>query len=102
MAWMAAPALLASHYDLSGAKPSKPMLGIWITRVSMLALFTLPWAALHSELDPNLPGSVKTFRIVISLLAMVVMGVMVFWRQRLLGGELSLLSGEVDDVRSTI
>ena len=89
IAWMAATPWFAARYDLSGAKPSKPMLGIWITRVSMLALFTLPWAALHSELDSTLPRPVRTFRIVVSLLAMVVMGVMVFWRQRLLRGELS-------------
>ncbi len=89
IAWMAATPLFAAHYDLSGDKPSKPMLGIWITRVSMLALFTLPWAALHSELDSTVPGSVRTFRIIVSLLATAVMGVMVFWRQRLLGGELA-------------
>ncbi len=91
MAWMAAPAILAPHYDLSRAKPAKPIFGIWITRVSMLALFTLPWAALHAELNPSLPRSVKNFRIVVSLLTMVVMGVLVFWRQRLLGGELAWL-----------
>jgi signal transduction histidine kinase len=89
IAWMAAAPVLATHYDLSHDKPPKPMLGIWITRVSMLALFTLPWAALHAELDATMPGPVRTFRIIVSLLAMVVMGIMVFWRQRLLGAELA-------------
>ena len=55
----------------------------------MLALFSLLWAAIHAELDPALPASVKTFRITVSLLTLVVMGVMVFWRQRLLRDELS-------------
>jgi nitrogen-specific signal transduction histidine kinase len=89
IAWIAAVPSLSAHYDLGSAKSSKPMLGIWITRVSMIALFTLPWAALHAELDSTLPRSVRTFRIVVSLLGMVVMGVMVFWRQRLLGRELA-------------
>lgn len=89
IAWMAAVPMFAARCDLSDYKPAKPILGIWITRLSMFALFTLPWAALQSELDPTLPQTVRTFRITVSLLAMVVLGVMVFWRQRLLGAELS-------------
>jgi nitrogen-specific signal transduction histidine kinase len=89
MAWMAVPPLLALRLNLADSKPSQPLLGIWITRLSMLALFSLPWAALHSELDRKLPPSVKTFRIVVSLLTMAVMGIVVFWRQRMLRAELS-------------
>jgi two-component system NtrC family sensor kinase len=55
----------------------------------MLALFSLLWAAMQSELDPALSPSVKAFRITVSLLTMVVMGFVVFWRQRLLRAELS-------------
>ncbi len=89
MAWMAATPLLALRLDLSDSKPSRPVLGVWITRLSMLALFSLIWAALHAELNPALPPSVKAFRINVSLLTMVVMGVVIFWRQRLLRAELS-------------
>jgi len=89
MAWMAVAPLLALRLDLSNSKPSQPMLGIWTPRLSMLALFSLPWAALHSELNTQLPHSVRTFRIVVSLLTMVVMGIVVFWRQRMLRAELS-------------
>ena len=91
IAWMAAAPLLALRLDLSDSKPSRPLLGVWITRLSMLALFSLLWAAMRSELNPNLPRPVKSFRIVVSLLTMVVMGVVVFWRQRLLRAELSQL-----------
>ncbi len=89
-AWMAVAPLLALRLDLSDSKPSRPVLGIWITRLSMLALFSLLWAAMHSELDRTLPPSVKAFRITASLFTMVVMGIVVFWRQRLLRAELSL------------
>jgi len=89
MAWMAAVPLLALRLDLSDSKPSRPVLGVWITRLSMLALYSILWAALQCELDPTLPPSVKAFRITVSLLTMVVMGVVVFWRQRLLRDELS-------------
>jgi signal transduction histidine kinase len=90
IAWMAAAALFALRLDLSDTKPSRPVLGVWVTRLSMLALFSLIWAALHAELNPTLPRSVKAFRINISLLTMVVMGIVIFWRQRLLRAELSL------------
>jgi C4-dicarboxylate-specific signal transduction histidine kinase len=56
----------------------------------MLALFSLLWAALHSELSTTLPPAVKSFRISLSLLTLVGMGILVFWRQRLLRAELSL------------
>ena len=91
IAWMAATPLLALRLDLSDSKPSQALLGVWITRLSMLALFSLLWTAMHSELDPTLPNSVKAFRITVSLFTMVVMGIVVFWRQRLLRAELSLL-----------
>jgi signal transduction histidine kinase len=89
MAWMAAVPLLALRLDLSDSKPSRPVLGVWITRLSMLALFSLLWAAMQAELDPGIPPSVKDFRVTVSLLTMVVMGIVVFWRQRLLRAELS-------------
>ena len=91
IAWTAAVPLLALRLDLSDSKPSQPLLGIWITRPSMLALFSLLWAAVAAELDPNLPGSVRTFRGTASLVTMVVMGIVVFSRQRLLRAELSRL-----------
>jgi hypothetical protein len=90
IAWMGAVPLLALRLDLSVSKPSRPVLGVWITRLSMLSLFSLLWAAMHSERDQTLAPPVKTFRITVSLLTMVVMGVIVFWRQRLLRDELSL------------
>lgn len=94
IAWMAAIPQLAERYDLSESAPSQPLLGVWITRLSTLALFSLPWVALYSELDKSEIGPVRKFRIVVSLLTMVVMGTMVFWRQHLLGAELSHFLGK--------
>jgi His Kinase A (phospho-acceptor) domain len=90
IAWMAAIPLFALRLDLSHSTPSRPVLGVWITRLSVIALFTLLWAAMNAELDQTLSPAVKAFRITVSLLTMVVMGVVVFWRQRLLRDELSL------------
>ena len=104
MAWMGAAPLLALRYDLSDFKPSRPVLGTWITRLSMLALFSIIWSAMHAELAPKLPASVKAFRIAVSLFTMVVMGVVFFWRQHLLRDELSLFlersSRSLDDLKT--
>jgi signal transduction histidine kinase len=89
IAWMAAAPLLAARIDLSSSRPMQPTLGIWIPRLSMLALFSILWTALHSALDPKLPPAVKSFRVTVSLLAMTGVGVVVFWRQRLLRDELA-------------
>lgn len=89
IAWIAAVPALAGHYDLSESDSGKPLLGIWITRLSMVALLSLPWVALHSELDAIQPHAVKAFRVTVSLVTMIVMGVVVFWRQRLLAAELA-------------
>src|ERR1700690_316141 len=89
VAWMAAIPAFATRYDLADTKPSKPLLGIGITRLPMPPLFPPAWAALQAELDTKPPSSVRAFRIVASLAATIIMGVMVFWRQRLLGAELT-------------
>jgi signal transduction histidine kinase len=89
IAWTAAVPLLARRQQLPESKPSQPFLGVWITRLSMLALFSLLWAAMEAELARSLPDSVKVFRIKVSLATMIVMGIVVFWRQRLLRAELS-------------
>jgi nitrogen-specific signal transduction histidine kinase len=91
IAWIAAAPLLARRLQLSDSKPSRPVLGVWITRLGMLALFSLLWASIQAEWDQTIPSSVRGFRITASLLTLVVMGVLVFWRQRLLRAELSRL-----------
>ncbi len=55
IAWMAAVPLLALRLHLSDSKPSRPLLGIWITRLSMLALFSILWAAMQCRTgaDPS-------------------------------------------------
>lgn len=94
IAWMAVVPVLADRLDLSESDSSTPLLSIWITRLGMVALFSLPWVALHAELDLLQSHRVRTFRIVVSLSTMVIMGVLVFWRQRVLGVELSYFLDE--------
>jgi hypothetical protein len=89
IAWMCAVPILSERFDLRESDSAKPLLGVWMTRLSMLALLSLPWLALHAELNPALPAAVSKFRIIAGLITMCVMGVLVFWRQRLLASELA-------------
>ena len=68
--------------------------GVWIARCGMIAAFSLPLFAARTLWDPSLPPPVRLFRIVLSLGAAIVMGVMVFVRQNLLDRELNRLLGD--------
>jgi len=54
----------------------------------MMAVFSLPVFASWSVFYSTVPQDVKTFRLILTLVSMVVMGVMVFVRQHLLDREL--------------
>jgi len=91
IAWIATVAVFAARWDLSESKPSHPIWGVWISRFGMLAIFSLPGFALRALLQAGSPPPVREFRVILTLLTIVVMGAMVFWRQSLLGHELSFL-----------
>jgi len=91
MAWLAILGKFAARFHVNDSRPSQPLLGVWITRLSMLALFSLPWFALYAQVERDCPPAVKNLRSTLSLVAMIVMGTLVFLRQRLLGGELASL-----------
>lgn len=91
VAWMAVIGRFANHFKASQARVSQPLLGVWITRLGMLALFSLPWFAFYAQTENGTPGSVNAFRTILSLITMVVMGTLVFLRQKLLGSELTAL-----------
>lgn len=94
IAWIAALGRFAHRYSLDESdRNSQPLLAVWIMRFGMLAVFSLPWLALASELDKGSPPAVRTFRVTLSLLTLILTGAMVFWRQRLLAIELSRLLG---------
>ena len=91
MTWLALIGKFAARFQLSEAKRSQPLLGVWITRLGMLALFSLPWFALYAQLEAGSPASVRNFRSTLSLITMIVMGTLLFLRQTLLGNELAQL-----------
>jgi signal transduction histidine kinase len=89
MAWISAIGVLAQ--DL---KPEQERTGpagrrgLWLARLGMTVIFSLPIFAGWSLFDTGVPSSVRTFRLVLTLITMMVMGGLVFLRQHLLDREL--------------
>ena len=89
MAWVIGVGLLA--LDLSPKQmpaQASPSHGVWVARLGMVAIFSLPLFAAWSVFDPNTPAAVSTFRLVVTLVTMLVMGGLVFIKQHLLDREL--------------
>jgi signal transduction histidine kinase len=62
--------------------------GVWVARLGMIAIFSLPLFAAWALFDSRIPQSVRTFRLVLTLATMLGMGVLVFFKQHLLDREL--------------
>jgi signal transduction histidine kinase len=62
--------------------------GVWVARLGMVAIFSLPLFAAWSLFDTGIPQPVRTFRVVLTLSSMLVMGTLVFFKQHLLDREL--------------
>lgn len=89
MAWMAAPGLLALKMPGERIRTVRALpRGVWTARLGMLTVFSLPVFAWISAFDQAVPTSVRTFRLVLTLSAMLVMGSLVFLKQHLLDIEL--------------
>lgn len=71
--------------------------GVWSARWGMVAIFSLPLFAAWSIFDVSNPPSVRSFRLVLTLGAIMVMGGMVFMRQHLLDRELIRLLRASED-----
>jgi len=89
MAWMSVPALLALSLPFQQAESGKLLpRGVWTARLGMLAVFSLPVFAWLSLFDHNIPADVRTFRLALTLAAMLLMGALVFVKQHFLDMEL--------------
>jgi len=89
MAWVAYIGLRA----LQSRPPQKrrvmePTHGVWVARLGMLAVFSLPLFGAWATLDIELPADVRRFRLLLTLAMMLVMGALVFVKQHFLDREL--------------
>jgi signal transduction histidine kinase len=89
MAWMTVPGLLALGMREEERLSVKSLpRGVWAGRLGMVAVFSLPVFAWFSAFDADIPARVHTFRLLLTLGAMIVMGAMVFIKQHFLDVEL--------------
>ncbi len=89
MAWMSIPGLVAMNMPQQAARSAKATVrGVWASRLGMIAVFSLPVFAWLSEFDNSLPARVRTFRLILTLGAMLVLGGLVFMKQQFLDREL--------------
>lgn len=77
--------------------------GVWVARLGMVTVSSLPLFAAWSVFDAGSPQRVRMFRLFVTLASMLVLGTMVFLKQHLLDRELlSLLQASqrsFDDLR---
>jgi C4-dicarboxylate-specific signal transduction histidine kinase len=89
MAWITVIGLSTREREPQAGVPSTSTShGVWLARLGMIAAFSLPLFAAWALLDTALPHAIRSFRLVLTLGAALLMGVMVFVRQRLLDWEL--------------
>jgi signal transduction histidine kinase len=63
----------------------------WAARLAMIAMLSMPLLALWQEFGGKAPPSVRHFRVLVSLIAMVLLGSLVFLKQHLLTRQLAVL-----------
>jgi signal transduction histidine kinase len=89
MAWFTVMGLWSRD---DGSQPAAPISstshGVWLARIGMITVFSLPLFAAWALLESDIPPRIRAFRLVLTLGAALFMGVMVFVRQRLLDREL--------------
>jgi signal transduction histidine kinase len=89
MAWVTAIGVWALHSSGRQRPARDPgSYGVWVARLGMAAIFSLPLFALWSLFDAGIAPRVRTFRLVLTLSSMLVMGTLVFFKQHLLDREL--------------
>src|SRR5581483_5289518 len=94
MAWMSVPGLLATDGGIAQAQLPKSLpRGVWAARLGMLAVFSLPIFGWLAAFDSAIPGPVRTFRLLLTFIAMFAIGAIVFLKQHLLDIELFRLLG---------
>jgi hypothetical protein len=69
-------------------RPTSTVDSVWLARLGMITAFSLPLFGAWALLDLSMPLRVRSFRLVLTLSAAVLLGCMVFIRQRLLDREL--------------
>ena len=90
MAWFAGIGLMASKFSPAepGQKVSTKGHGIWTARLAMLAVFSTPLTVAWAAFGGHAPQRVRTYRLILTVAVMIVLGALVFIKQHLLDRKL--------------
>ncbi|MBZ5683084.1 MAG: hypothetical protein LAO24_23585 [Acidobacteriia bacterium] len=88
MVWITLIGLWSRPAKPQSEKTASTAYGVWVARASMIAAFSLPLFAAWALSDSRVPVRIRMVRLILTLAVAVVMGGMVFVRQRLLDSEL--------------
>lgn len=88
--WVSVIGVLAQDLrpQRESARPLPGRHGVWVARMGMAVILSLPLFAAWSVFDVSAPPRVRNFRLVTTLITMMLMGGIVFLRQHLLDREL--------------
>jgi diguanylate cyclase (GGDEF)-like protein len=90
MAWFAGIGFMARQTALQSSTEETPAQGhgIWKARLAMIAVFLTPLLVAWAQFYGDAPRRVRTFRLLLTVAVMIVMGILVFVKQHLLDQEL--------------
>jgi diguanylate cyclase (GGDEF)-like protein len=91
MAWFATVGFIAhgrSSADLLIDQGVQKDHGIWTARLAMLAVFSTPVMVAWGQFGGTAPVRVRSYRLVLTVIAMVFMGALVFLKQHWMDGDL--------------
>ncbi len=90
MAWFVRIGFLARDVETEtvGEGPAARGFGIWKARLAMIAVFITPLMMAWAEFGGDAPQAVRTYRVLLTVAVMLVMGALVFVKQHLLDQEL--------------
>jgi diguanylate cyclase (GGDEF)-like protein len=90
MAWFAAMGFIARGSSPDGANESAPQHdhSMWTARLAMMAVFSTPLMVAWAEFGQGAPAPVRSYRLMLTAGAMVLMGTLVFLKQHWMDREL--------------
>jgi signal transduction histidine kinase len=93
MGWISVVGVIGQDVRPSQEISDRPLgrSGVWVARLGMVVILSLPVFAAWSVFDHEASPCVRNLRLVSTLITMIVMGGVVFWRQHLLDHELMRL-----------
>jgi diguanylate cyclase (GGDEF)-like protein len=90
MAWFAAVGVMARRYSSDRATEQEPRIhhSMWTARLAMMAVFSTPLMVAWAEFGVGIPTRVRSYRLFLTVAAMIFMGTLVFLKQHWMDREL--------------